>query len=255
MSHLEIKNLSKCFSGTEILKDIHLEVAQGEFVTILGPSGSGKSTLFHLIGGLLQPDQGCIFLDGRDITGETGHVSYMPQQHSLFPWRTVLQNVLLGQELAGKPDKDTALQMIKKAGLGGYENELPDALSGGMKQRAAFIRALLSPQSLILLDEPFSALDDFTRQDMQQWLQSIWREHRKTVLFITHNIEEALFLSDRIVILSTRPATIIRDLPLPFERPREKELAYSEEFLRLKQEVSGLIVNQAAEGEFDEKNH
>lgn len=249
MSDLEIRHLSKSFAGKEILKDLQLSVEEGEFVTILGPSGSGKSTLFHLIGGLLAPDQGGVFLDGQEITGERGHISYMPQQHSLFPWRTILQNVLLGQELAGKADKARALEMIEKAGLAGYENELPDALSGGMKQRAAFIRALLSPQPLILLDEPFSALDDFTRQDMQQWLQSIWMEYKKTILFVTHNIEEALFLSDRIAVLSTKPATVMKEFKLPFGRPREKDLFFMREFLDWKQEVSSWIINGSGEGE------
>ncbi|VEF46874.1 ABC transporter-like protein [Bacillus freudenreichii] len=243
MSHLEIRNLSISFAGKEVLKDIRLTVEEGEFVTILGPSGSGKSTLFHTIGGLLTPDEGGVFLSDQEITGERGHISYMPQQHSLFPWRTILQNVLLGQELTGKTDKARALEMIEKAGLAGYENELPDALSGGMKQRAAFIRALLSPQSLILLDEPFSALDDFTRQDMQQWLQSIWMEYKKTILFVTHNIEEALFLSDRIVVLSTKPATVVKEYKLPFSRPRKKELFFSREFFDWKQEISSWIVN------------
>ncbi|GIN19586.1 MAG TPA: ABC transporter ATP-binding protein [Bacillus bacterium] len=255
MSHLEIGHLSKNFAGKEILKNIQLTVEEGEFVTILGPSGSGKSTLFHIIGGLLTPAEGSVQLDGQEITGERGHISYMPQQHSLFPWRTILQNVLLGQELTGKTDKERALDMIEKAGLAGYENELPDALSGGMKQRAAFVRALLSPQSLILLDEPFSALDDFTRQDMQEWLQSIWMKYKKTILFVTHNIEEALFLSDRIAILSTKPATVIKEFKIPFGRPRKKDLFFSSQFLDLKQEVSKWIINGVGEGEQDERNH
>lgn len=141
---------------------------------------------------------------------------------------------------------------MKKAGLSGYEHSLPDDLSGGMKQRASFIRALLSPQPLILLDEPFSALDDFTRQDMQQWLQSIWMDYRRTVLFITHNIEEALFLSDRIVILSTGPATVIKQFEVPFDRPRKEELLLSNEFLEWKRAVSEHIVRQ---GEAVEKDH
>lgn len=255
MSHLEIRHLSKSFAGKEVLKDIRLSVEEGEFVTILGPSGSGKSTLFHLIGGLLTPDEGGIFLDGHEITGERGHISYMPQQHSLFPWRTILQNVLLGQEISGKTDKERAMDMIKKAGLAGYEDQLPDALSGGMKQRAAFIRALLSPQSLILLDEPFSALDDFTRQDMQQWLQSIWMDYKRTILFVTHNIEEALFLSDRIVILSTKPATVIKEFKLPFDRPRKKDLVFSKEFFEWKQEISRWVVDGRMEGEPDELHY
>ncbi|MFS0644640.1 ABC transporter ATP-binding protein [Siminovitchia sp. 179-K 8D1 HS] len=244
MGHLTIQGVSKNFGQKEVLQDIDLDITEGEFVSILGPSGSGKSTLFHVIGGLLKPDQGSIFLNDQDITGKRGFISYMPQHHALFPWRTVLQNVLLGQELQGNQDQQKALDMIQKAGLAGYEHSLPDALSGGMKQRASFIRALLSPQPLILLDEPFSALDDFTRQDMQQWLQDTWMEYKRTILFITHNIEEALFLSDRIVILSTKPASVIKQFKVPFERPRTEKLVLSNEFLEWKRMVAENIVRQ-----------
>lgn len=244
MGHLTIQGVSKNFGQKEVLQDIDLDITEGEFVSILGPSGSGKSTLFHVIGGLLKPDQGSIFLNDQEITGKRGFISYMPQHHALFPWRTVLQNVLLGQELQGNQDQQKALDMIQKAGLAGYEHSLPDALSGGMKQRASFIRALLSPQPLILLDEPFSALDDFTRQDMQQWLQDTWMEYKRTILFITHNIEEALFLSDRIVILSTKPASVIKQFKVPFERPRTEKLVLSNEFLEWKRMVAENIVRQ-----------
>lgn len=244
MGTLEINGLTKSFEGREVLKEIDLEMKEGEFLTILGPSGSGKSTLFHLIGGLLHPDQGTIMLDGENITGKRGLISYMPQQPALFPWRTVLQNVLLGQELQGKVDREKALNMIKRAGLEGYEQSLPDALSGGMKQRVAFIRALLSPQSLICLDEPFSALDDFTRLEMHQWLLSIWAEYKKTILFVTHNIDEALFLSDRIIVLSSNPATIISEFEIPFERPRSESLLLSEEFLEWKRKLSQSILQR-----------
>lgn len=244
MGHLTIQGVSKNFGQKEVLQDIDLDITEGEFVSILGPSGSGKSTLFHVIGGLLKPDQGSIFLNDQEITGKRGFISYMPQHHALFPWRTVLQNVLLGQELQGNQDQQKALDMIQKAGLAGYEHSLPDSLSGGMKQRASFIRALLSPQPLILLDEPFSALDDFTRQDMQQWLQDTWMEYKRTILFITHNIEEALFLSDRIVILSTKPASVIKQFKVPFERPRTEKLVLSNEFLEWKRMVAENIVRQ-----------
>lgn len=194
-----------------------------------------------MIGGLLEPDHGSIVLDDVNITGKRGLISYMPQQPALFPWRTVLQNVLLGQELQGKIEMDKALKMIKRAGLEGYEQAFPDALSGGMKQRVAFIRALLSPQSLICLDEPFSALDDFTRLEMHQWLMSIWAEYKKTILFVTHNIDEALFLSDRIIVLSSNPAQIVNEFVIPFERPRKDELILSDEFLEWKRKLSNSI--------------
>jgi ABC-type nitrate/sulfonate/bicarbonate transport system ATPase subunit len=161
----------------------------------------------------------------------------MPQSPSLLPWRTVLENVLLGQELQGKKDVQKAEEMLQQAGLGHYIHSYPGELSGGMKQRVAFIRALLSPQSLICLDEPFSALDELTRLDMQNWLLSMWTEHRRTILFITHSIEEALFLSDRIIILSPKPARVIAEFTIPFPRPRHESILLQEDFLQWKRKV------------------
>jgi ABC-type nitrate/sulfonate/bicarbonate transport system ATPase subunit len=237
MSVLTLDNISKKFADNDIIKNLQLQVNHGEFVSILGPSGSGKSTLFSLIGGILSPDNGTISLEGENINGKTGAISYMPQSPSLLPWKTVLQNVLLGQELKGTKDEAKAIQMIEKAGLAQYVHAYPRQLSGGMKQRVSFIRALLSPQPLICLDEPFSALDELTRLDMQKWLLSIWENHRRTVLFVTHNIEEALFLSDRIVILSNKPASILADFKIPFKRPRREELFLEDDFFEWKRKI------------------
>ncbi|PFA69464.1 ABC transporter ATP-binding protein [Bacillus sp. AFS015802] len=237
MTTLSIQHMSKSFDGELILDDLSIQVEEGEFVSILGPSGSGKSTLFHVIGGLFTPDSGDIKLDGQSINGRRGSISYMPQSPSLLPWRTVIENVMLGQELHGKRDKERAMSMIERAGLKGYEHAYPDDLSGGMKQRVAFIRALVSPQSFLCLDEPFSALDEFTRLDMQKWLLSIWEEDLSSVLFVTHNIDEALFLSDRIIVLSTRPARVQKEFKVPFPRPRNKEILLTEEFLKWKTDI------------------
>jgi ABC-type nitrate/sulfonate/bicarbonate transport system ATPase subunit len=237
MTLLTIDHISKSFSTQKVIDQLSLEVNEGEFVSILGPSGSGKSTLFHLIGGIITPDEGTIELKGNVINGQRGSISYMPQSPSLLPWRTVLQNVLLGQELQGKKEVDTARRMIEKAGLREYEHSLPDQLSGGMKQRVSFIRSLLSPQPVICLDEPFSALDELTRLDMQKWLLSIWEEYKRTVLFVTHNIDEALFLSDRIVVLSPKPANINAQFNVPFPRPRHEDLLLTEEFLQWKRKI------------------
>jgi ABC-type nitrate/sulfonate/bicarbonate transport system ATPase subunit len=237
MTTLSIQNMSKSFDGELILDDLSIQVGEGEFVSILGPSGSGKSTLFHVIGGLFAPDSGDIKLDGESINGRRGSISYMPQSPSLLPWRTVIENVMLGQELHGKRDKEMAMGMIERAGLKGYEDAYPEDLSGGMKQRVAFIRALVSPQSFLCLDEPFSALDEFTRLDMQRWLLSIWEEDLSSVLFVTHNIDEALFLSDRIIVLSTRPARVQKEFKVPFPRPRNKEILLTEEFLKWKTDI------------------
>ncbi|MFE4129602.1 ABC transporter ATP-binding protein [Peribacillus sp. YIM B13482] len=235
---LEIKDVSFSFDGKQnILENMNFHVDDGEFVTILGPSGSGKSTLFHLIGGILKPDQGIISLDGKKINGFKGHISYMPQQPSLLPWRTVLDNVLLGSELAGIRDKEMAKALLLKAGLEEYVKAYPHELSGGMKQRAAFIRSILSRQDLMCLDEPFSALDELTRLEMQKWLLSVWEQNRRSVLFVTHSIDEAVFLSDRIYVLSAKPAAVIKEVKVPFPRPRSEEQFLSDEFLNLKREL------------------
>ncbi|BCB02870.1 ABC transporter ATP-binding protein [Bacillus sp. KH172YL63] len=237
MTTLSIQHMSKSFDGERILEDLSITVKEGEFVSILGPSGSGKSTLFHVIGGLFTPDEGDIVLDGASINGKRGAISYMPQSPSLLPWRTVLENVMLGQELHGKRDREKAIGMIERAGLTGYEDAYPADLSGGMKQRVAFIRALVSPQPFLCLDEPFSALDEFTRLDMQKWLLSLWEEDKSSVLFVTHNIDEALFLSDRIIVLSTRPARVQKAFKVPFPRPRSEDILLTEEFLRWKADI------------------
>lgn len=237
MAELVIEQLTKSFDGAEVLKELSLHIQEDEFVAVLGPSGSGKSTLFHLIGGLYEPDEGTIALGGDKINGQKGSVSYMPQSPSLLPWRSILDNVLLGAELAGHKYKEAALQMMDKAGLSGYERAYPHQLSGGMKQRAAFIRSLLSPQPLILLDEPFSALDEFTRSEMQKWLLDIWQSNKRSILFVTHNIEEALFLADRILVLSEKPARVVAEFQVEFTRPRAEDITLTEEFLQYKKDI------------------
>lgn len=235
---LELRNLEKSFGkNQQILADITMHVNEGEFVSILGPSGSGKSTLFNLIGGLIKPDSGHIILNDTVINGELGHISFMPQEHSLLPWRTVLKNILLTSELRGKSDETLARDLLKRTGLADYENAYPNELSGGMKQRVSFLRSLLAPQSFMCMDEPFSALDEFTRLDMQQWLLSIWEEQRRSILLVTHNIDEALFLSDRIYIFSDKPAKIKEEVIVPFPRPRQKELLLSDQFTEWKRKI------------------
>ncbi len=232
-----MRDITKSFGENKVISSLNFTIEKEQFVSILGPSGSGKSTIFHLIGGILSPDEGAIFLSGKNITNKRGMISYMPQSPALLPWRTVLQNVVLGQEIVGKVDKEKAEEMIKKAGLGDYLHAYPHELSGGMKQRVAFIRALLSPQPVICLDEPFSALDELTRLDMQKWLMNIWESNRKTILFVTHNIEEALFLSDRIIVLSNKPATVKADIEVPFPRPRKEKLLLEPTFLGWKRKI------------------
>ncbi|GGG16503.1 ABC transporter ATP-binding protein [Lysinibacillus alkalisoli] len=243
---LEIKALHQSFGEVDVLRDVTFTVNEGEFVAILGPSGSGKSTLFQLIGGILAPKSGAILLHQRPINGEKGHMSYMPQQASLLPWRTVLQNVVLGQEIQGKANKEEAKQWLARVGLASFEEAYPIELSGGMKQRVTFIRALLSDRELLCLDEPFSALDEFTRLEMQTWLLSVWEKHRRSVLFVTHSIEEAIYLADKIVVLTKRPATVKQVINVPFARPRQEALLATTEFIALKQQLFTLIKEEKA---------
>ncbi|MGP9040947.1 ABC transporter ATP-binding protein [Cytobacillus kochii] len=242
MSLLQLKSIEKRYSRNHVIKDISMTVNEGEFVSIIGPSGSGKSTLFNLIGGMMPPDNGVILLNGQPIINKKGSVSYMPQSSSLLPWRTVLHNVMLGQELSGEiGNKVQATKMLERAGLIHELEALPHELSGGMKQRVAFIRALLSPQPIILLDEPFAALDEFTRLSLQKWLLDIWEQNRKTIVFITHHIEEAIFLSDTIYVLSNKPTTVKEKLTVPFSRPRHEDIILSSELLSLKKRIKQLL--------------
>ncbi|MDQ6597464.1 ABC transporter ATP-binding protein [Bacillus salipaludis] len=244
MSHLMLKDVWKSFGANEVMTGMNFSIKKDEFVSIIGPSGSGKSTIFNLIGGMLAPDHGQILLEKKVINGKRGLISYMPQTPSLLPWRTILDNVVLGQELQGKKEISKAKEMLEIAGLADYEKAYPHELSGGMKQRAAFIRALLSPQAVICLDEPFSALDELTRFEMQKWLLSMWETHKRTVLFITHNIEEALYLSDRILVLSQKPSKVISEMEVPFARPRDASILLEEPFLQWKRKVHFTLTGQ-----------
>lgn len=245
---LEARSIYKTFHDRkqeiQVLDGLSLTVQTGQFVSIIGPSGSGKSTLFHIIGGLTAPDAGSIWMNGVDITGQKGRIAYMPQQPALFPWRTVLDNVLLPRELAGM-DQEQAIQearrWIERAGLSEFEQAYPHTLSGGMQQRTAFLRAMMSPHEVMCLDEPFSALDSLTRSDMQHWLLNIWEENRRSVLMITHHIEEALLLSDTVYVLSSRPAQVLQKIDVPFPRPRREDILSDPAFLEMKGAISVMM--------------
>jgi len=241
---LELRGVTKSYGfggGTlDVLRNVSLTVEDKRFVSVVGPSGSGKSTLFYIVGGLTAPTSGSVWLDGRDVTGERGLISYMPQQDSLLPWRTIVGNVALSQELAGTPKAEArarATEWLGRVGLAGYERALPHQLSGGMRQRASFLRALLSPGELMCLDEPFGALDALTRHEMQRWLLRIWEETRRSVLFVTHSIEEALLLSDRIYVLAGKPASVADTIEVPFGRPRDESVAADPAFQALKKRI------------------
>ncbi len=227
-----------------VLAGISLEAGENEFVGIVGPSGCGKSTLFNVVAGLMIPASGRVYLDGLDVTGSPGHVAYMMQKDLLLCWRIILDNVTLGPELAGKPRssfRHRALDLMRDFGLEGFEYFYPSALSGGMRQRAALMRTILCDKSLLLLDEPFGALDALTRAGMHEWLLDIWHSFRRTVLFITHDPEEAVFLSDRIYVLTRRPARVKGVVEVGLPRPRGHEIIGAAEFARLKRQVLDLV--------------
>jgi ABC-type nitrate/sulfonate/bicarbonate transport system ATPase subunit len=226
---VELRNVRKTFhaNGRTIraLENISFNVQPGEFVTIIGPSGSGKSTIFNLIVGLLEPDDGEICIDGETRKQRTGRVGYMPQRDLLLPWRSVLDNVILPQELLGIPTKNArakAEELLPLFGLAEFRAAYPSELSGGMRQRAALLRTMLTERDVLLLDEPFGALDALTRRELQDWLLDIWRRFEKTIIFITHDVDEALYLGDRVLVLSARPGTILRSSSVDLPRPRRQ---------------------------------
>lgn len=245
---LELQQVSMHYGNDEnqidVLQDISLQVASGEFAAVIGPSGCGKSTMFRLIGGLLKPSSGSIWLEGKEITGQRGHIGYVPQQNTLLPWRTVEANAALALEVNGMPTQAALAEVrtwLPRVGLGGYEKAYPATLSGGMQQRVSFLRALLSSQGLMCLDEPFGALDALTRAEMQAWLLDIWEEHRRTVLLVTHSIEEALLLADHIYVLSHRPARVLQEIVVPFARPRNQQTLALPAFTSLRLSIQELL--------------
>lgn len=227
-----------------VLAEITFSAKRGEFICIIGPSGCGKSTLFNILVGLEKPDNGKIFLDGEDITSTRGHIAYMPQRDLLFPWRTVMENLLLGVEIQKEDIKKArreAEELIPLFGLEGFEEHYPEQLSGGMRQRAALLRTVLTHHDILALDEPFGALDALTRNTMQEWILSIQKKLNKTILFITHDIEEAILLADKIIVLNGRPGKIIDKINIDLSRPRKRTdkvfVEYREELLgRLSEE-------------------
>ena len=223
-----------------VLAGVNLTVSPGQFVSIIGPSGCGKSTLLNIIAGLDQPDSGAVELDGHVANQRLGRIGYMQQKDLLLPWRSVLDNAILGLELQGTPRgqaRRMALELTGLFGLKGFENQYPFTLSGGMRQRAAFLRTMLLGQDLVLLDEPFGALDALTRVQMQEWLLELWDSLGKTIILITHDVDEAILLSQRIYVLTARPGRIktVMDVELPF--PRSYRLITEPSFTCVKAEL------------------
>ena len=241
---LVVDNVSCRFDAGNVIHNINLTLRRGEFVSIVGPSGCGKSTLFNIVSGLIRPTEGRVLLDGKDVTGDRGHVGYMLQKDLLLPWRTVVGNIVLGASLRRKVTRDDlqrATELAKRYGLGDFLDHYPHALSGGMRQRVALMRTLALQADVLLLDEPFGALDAQTRLDMQLWLLSVCRDLNATILFVTHDVDEAIFLSDRVVVLTGRPGTVAADIAIDAPRPRGIETLTTTEFIDLKRQALALL--------------
>jgi len=224
------------------LAGINLEIMNGEFFAIVGPSGCGKSTFLEIVAGLIKPTSGSIYIDGVPITGPDHNRGIVFQGYALFPWRTVMGNVAYGLEEKGVSDTEKiCMEYISLVGLSGFENYYPHELSGGMKQRVAIARALAYDPDILLMDEPFAALDAQTREILQGELLRIWNETKKTVLFVTHNIEEAVFLADRIAVMSGRPGAIKKVIEVPLSRPRLEEHRLTQDFMQLRHDVGMLV--------------
>ena len=209
-----------------MMTNLSFHVDRGEFVSLIGASGCGKSTIFRLTNRLLEADQGEIYVDGKEIHGIKSYAGYMPQKDLLFPWRTIEKNLCLPMEIQKKSKAEQekrVAEVLKEVGLEDYRNKYPKDLSGGMRQRISFARTLLTDADLMLLDEPFSALDALTRMDMQEWLLSQWQHFHKTILFITHDVEEAIFLSKKIYIITDTPITELEVVEVPEGYPRDRE--------------------------------
>jgi ABC-type nitrate/sulfonate/bicarbonate transport system ATPase subunit len=247
-ARLGVDHLVKAYGALPVLDGVAFGVVPGEFVSVIGPSGCGKSTLFNVIAGLERPDAGRVLVDGEDATGRVDPFAYMPQQDLLFPWRTVLANTTLGLEVAGVPRRaarERARALFPTFGLAGFEDSHPAELSGGMRQRAALLRTVVQDRPVLLLDEPFGALDSLTRTDMQTWLADVRGRFDWTVLLITHDIREAVYLSDRVVVLGPRPTSVRHEVTVDLPRPRDLATTTSTRFSEITAELLGMLTQNA----------
>ena len=252
MSILRFDHVSYQYPGEAFntVDDLSFQVEPGSFHCIIGVSGCGKSTIFRMINGLLQPKSGVIEVNGAPIGEQTHYCGYMPQKDLLFPWRTVGENLALPLEIQRKCSKAEQSERIDAAleevGLQGCRNKRPDELSGGMRQRAAFARTMLTGSDLLLLDEPFSALDYFTRISMCEWLLGQWQKHKKTILFITHDVEEAIFLSSSVLVVERTPIRALREIKVPLEYPRTRQDLTRPQIVELRERLVELLRKQVS---------
>ena len=244
MSLLSAEHITKQYSGRTIIRDISIHLEQGELVSLLGLSGSGKTTLFHVLSGLTLPEQGQVFLDGEDITGKPGKISYMLQKHLLLPHKKIIDNVALPLILHGKGKAEArreAEPLFSQFGLEGTQYQYPSQLSGGLRQRAALLRTYLSRSRVALLDEPFSALDTITKSQIHEWYLDVMERIDLSTLFITHDIDEAILLSDRIYLMTGRPGEIGSEISIRPERTKRKDFTLSQEFLEYKKTILSIL--------------
>lgn len=252
MNSLEFDHVSYQYPSEDfdIIDNLSFSVEPGSFHCILGISGCGKSTIFRMTNGLLQPKSGTILVDGQPIQGKTRYCGYMPQKDLLFPWRTIGENLALPLEIQKVPKKEQKSRIeaaLADVGLQGCMDKRPSELSGGMRQRAAFARTMLTGSDLLLLDEPFSALDFLTRLSMQEWLLDQWQRHQKTILFITHDVEEAIFLSSSVLVVEHTPIRQLREVPIPLPRNRQRQDLARPDLVSLREQLVELLRKQVAE--------
>lgn len=237
---IRVRGLTHSYAQVGVVNDVSFSVGDGEFLSIVGPSGGGKTTILKALAGLLVPDSGSVEIDGRSTVALSGRAAYMPQKDQLLPWRRALENATLGAEIRGidrHESRERARELFPLFGLEGHERSWPGQLSGGMRQRLALLRTFLTGLDVLLLDEPFSALDALTRREMHRWLQEVWLADRRTVVMVTHDVEEAVMLSDVVVVLSPRPAHISATITSPFVRPRSLGAIGEPEFIAAKSAI------------------
>ena len=248
LAYLHVDGVTKRFgsgqNGVSAIEGVSFDVREGSFLSILGPSGCGKSTLFNLIAGLMRPSAGDVTIGGASVIDKPGQVGYMLQKDLLLPWRTIEDNIILGQTLHGASRRTAACAaapLIERCGLTGFERHRPHQLSGGMRQRGALLRTLLTGKDVLLLDEPFGALDAITRLQLQMLLTDVWQEMRKTILFVTHDVDEALLLSDEILLLSARPGRVLKRFFVDLPRPRTPDMLADPNVAALKAEIMAML--------------
>lgn len=242
---LKLDQVGYRYGDLPVLENISMTVQPGEFVSILGPSGSGKSTLFRLLTGAITTNIGAIEFDGNPLTQAGRPFAFMPQRDALMPWRKILENTTLGLEVQGMrraAARERVAPLFAEFGLSGFEQNYPAELSGGMRQRAALLRTVVQDKPMLLLDEPFGALDALTRAGMQRWLEAMWEKHRWTAMLVTHDVREAVHLSDRIYVLSPRPARVIREIEIDLPRPRGRDAATQARAAAIEADILGTLL-------------